>query len=465
MERTDNQARRTPAVRKRRFHAKTSTLIFYIIYLTFILAFFLAMDPVLTGLRGWLVSFEASQPNVKCEQVFQEMFAEPDWAALYTMAGGQDTEFEGKDTYAAYMEQKVGDSKLTYSETSAGLSGDKKYIVSLGKEKIATFTLTSEEHEATQIAQWELGKVEIFFSRSEHLTIRTIPGYTVALNGVTLDDRYIIRTVSTTAEEYLPEGLHGYRMMELEAEGFLMQPLVTVTDPAGNTVEMTYDPKLDLYSHPIPSFEISDAEYATVLAATQAYCKYMIRDITESTLKQYFDGSTALFKGLRETDPWMQKHMMKSYAFSPETISGFYRYSDELYSARVELTLQVTRTNGSVKPYPVTTTFFFSKNAEGKWLVTDMTNVDIQVQTTLVRLQFLQDGELLHSEMVDAAASQLLLPNVLVPEGKTFAGWFMETLDEKGNKTMHLVFAPSEDGTVILPEGMLEPMTLYALFE
>ena len=67
---------------------------------------------------------------------------------------------------------------------------------------------------------------------------------------------------------------------------------------------------------------------------------------------------------------------------------------------------------------------------------------------------------------VDAKQQTLNLPAVTAPEGKTFAGWAVQTTDAKGNITMTLKFTPDENGQVHLAaDTVLEPMTLYALFE
>ena len=84
----------------------------------------------------------------------------------------------------------------------------------------------------------------------------------------------------------------------------------------------------------------------------------------------------------------------------------------------------------------------------------------------MVRLTYMNGNELIHTELVDAATGKLTPPAVTIPEGKVFSGWFTETVDENGNKTMSLAFLPDENGNVTLPvDNMLEPMTLHALFE
>ena len=216
---------------------RKSTIIFYSIYLFVIVAFFVGMHFALRPLEAWLARYEASQPEQKCQEVFQNLFADPDWAEIYELAGIQDTAFEGKQAYAAYMQAAAKGKKLTYTETSAGLSGDHKYIVRLGDEKIAVFTLTGGADSDLEIPEWELGKLEIFFSRKQQVLVNKQPGHTVYINGVALDDSYTVRKVDTLAESgYLPEGIHGYRMEQQLVTDLLVAPEVVVKDSEGNEV-------------------------------------------------------------------------------------------------------------------------------------------------------------------------------------------------------------------------------------
>ena len=129
------------------------------------------------------------------------------------------------------------------------------------------------------------------------------------------------------------------------------------------------------------------------------------------------------------------------------------------------MSLNVKRHNGTVKEYPIDSTFFLKKQEEGNWLVYRMTNVEIQEQTTFVRLRYLADGQELASSLVQSDVKSLTPPAVETPEGQVFTGWYSLTTDENGNSTYSLAFLPEEDGTVSLSGEGLEPMTLYALFE
>ena len=217
---------------KRSRGPRLSSVVFYAIFFLCVFLFYSATYLGLLELRNWLNRYELAQPSTKSEEVFTKLFADPDWGTLYDMAGIQDTAFENKDAFANYMENTVGDSKLTYMETSTGLSEDKKYIVRLGKEKIAAFTLVDHNHSdsKTEIPDWQLGTIELYFAREESYRIQKLDGHTVYVNNVPLDDSSTIRISTTYAEKYLPEGITGVRFCTQEISGLVAIPSVQIVD-------------------------------------------------------------------------------------------------------------------------------------------------------------------------------------------------------------------------------------------
>ena len=415
-------------------------------------------------LMDWLVRLEASQPDVRSEEVFTELFADPDWAQLYEMAGEEDTLYEGKEAYATYMENKVGNQKLSYVETSAGLSGNKKYIVKLDDEKIAEFTLKDEAPEGEEIPDWTLDEVFVYYTRQETLTIFTVPGHTVYINGVQLDtEEHKIATTYTVVEEYLEEGLHGYRDMTLSFGTLLLQPEVTILDENGEPVEVEYDPAVNLYAEKLAApAPISQEQEDMIIGAAQAFGKYMI-NAKDHKLSSFFDKNSKAYQDIIQYERWTMQDY-KSYAFDEMAVSSFYQYSDSYYSARVSMTLNVTRKNGTVKPYHLDTTFFVRLQENGSYLVETMTNVDVQEVRKAVKLEYRNGSTVLHTEWVPTDAEKIQLPPVEIPAGKTFLGWYTKTVNGL-DVSYTAVFSPTEVGYVILPEDyVLQPMVLYALF-
>lgn len=447
---------------------KTSvgTVIFYSLYFLMIAAAGVAIWFGLGWLEGWLMDYEASQPDAKCQAVFDEYFADPDWAEVYALLDPEAVGAVTQAEFATYMENTVGGRELTYTKTSAGLSGGRKYILRLDGKNLGTFTLMNSVTGELEIPDWQLDAVEIFVSAREKVTVFTDYGNTVTVNGQVLDDSHIIKTTSTVAQEYLPEGVQGPRTVTYYIDGLLNAPEVTVTDAQGNAVEMTYDGESCLYSQAerVQTAEISQDAYDFVLEATKTYCRYMVDAAGAGQLREYFDGESDTYKTIiKSDDRWLQDY--KTYDFGEEAISGYCKYSDDLFSVRIALDLLVTRTNNTVKTFSLNTAFFVERYGRS-WRVVEMTNVDVNQVLTQVRMTYLQDGKVLSTELVSTDATTLQTPNIVAPEGKVMAGWFLQSEDENGDTTYSLVFQPGENGAVTLPAGYaLEPMELHALFE
>lgn len=444
---------------------KTGTYVFYCTYAAFILLFLIALIFVLNPLEDWLVKFEASQPIHKQEQVFAEVFSDPDWKSLYAKAGIKDTAFENADSFAAYMDQKYGEKDLTCVETSAGLSGNKKYIVKCDDEKIATFLLISDKTSDTDIAEWTLGDIELFYSRNISVTVEKHPSHTVYINNVPLDDSYTIRKVSTLADKYLPEGFQGYHLEQQQVTGLMHTPDVVLKDEQGNTIPLTLDPDSGIYTIGTETNAASETEKNLAIAAAEARLKYMIGKATMTDIQALFERDSQIYTAIATSEVgWAQSGA--AYDFTDPVFSSYYRYGDSLFSIKIDITLKQTRFDGSVKDYPLNSTFFFRKNESGKWLVMEATNIDVQQKTDLVCLTFMDGNTLVSTSFVEANTARLTLPQVTVPEGHTFKGWGTIKDDGNGNTTLTILFTPTETDEIFLPEGQtLNPMTLYAYFE
>ena len=449
---------------KRRKGPRLGGVIFYTLYFMFILVFFVATFFGLQWLQGWLADYQAAQPTTKSQEVFEQLFSHPDWSALYDAAGIEDTPYEGKDQFVAYMENKVGDSQLTFKETSAGLSGDKKYFVLLGDEKIASFTLSGQTAAITDIPDWELGGVELFFDRSETFYIQNVDGHTVEVNGVPLDDSHVIQIATTAAAERLPIGVTGTSTCTQEISDLMAVPTVTIFDKSGKSMEVSYDAETHTFTEQTEANTISDSEREAALNAAKTNCLFMIEKASKADIAKYFDTSSDVYSVIVNLgNLWVQDN--NGYRFTKEEVSDYARYSDDLFSAHVVLNLNVTRKDGTTKDFGYDQTLFFRKQDTGKWLVYDATNADVNAPVGKVRLTFMNGDTVLSSDFVKTDATELDTPLVSAPEGKVFIGWYR--IDKYDNGTTYtMVFDPDENGHVTIPNGTtLEPMTLYALFE
>ena len=462
--------------KKQKKGPRLGSVIFYTLYFLFILLFVLAAYLGLSRIRDWLASYEAAQPSYKAQQVFDQLFTDPDWGALYVSAGAKDSAYEGKDQYVAYMEEKVGDSKLTYMETAGGLSG-KKYIVRLGDEKVASFTLKDTKNVSVsldltnlgslgEIPDWQLGSVEVFFQRIGSYRIVKLDGHTAYVNGVALDESFTIMEATTIAEQYLPEGLTGVSMCTQEVTGLMEKPEVIVNDENGNPVEVTYDEQTRTFTARTESNTMAEDQETVALEAAKINALWMIEEVKDrGKVAKYYDASSKPYDDIVHLgELWMQGNA--GYEFKNEKVSNFAAYGSDMFSVYVSLDLDVTRKDGTSRTYDFAKTLFFKK-ISGSWKVVEWTNVDVSQPVGKVRLTFMDGNTLLTTDLVSNNIKTLVTPVISAPEGKVFAGWVRETVEADGSILQTVMFEPDPvTGEVLLPEGtVLEPMVLYALFE
>lgn len=442
---------------------------FWIGCLIFVLVFYAATGAGLLALRGWLVNFEGAQPTVKCQEVFAELFEDPDWGKLYDLANMDDTGYSSKEDFVAYMTQLVGDQELTFMETSAGLSGDMAYVVRAGDTRIARFSLEDLNHVTTMtgVPDWQFKSVEFYLQWAEAFYIVAQEGATVLVNGTALDESAVVEILEPRANEYLPTFAQAPGQVTMKVTDLLTIPAVEVTDANGQTLEVSYDEATATFTALPDMPQITEDREKLALKAVETYALYMSGKANANNLAAYFDRNSQTFQDIVSSELyWVQKG--SNYSFVDQVVTNYRVYSDDIFSVRVSMNLQITRTeDGSIRDNVIDRSLFFTKNSSGEWVCFEMTAVDVDAASRQVRLTFIgDDGEILQSGFVDAEGNSVACPVVTAPEGKTFSGWTVEQTDENGQTVRRLVFIPDETGTAqVTPGTALEPMVLSPLFE
>ena len=468
--------RRRPPQRRKR--TTTGTLLFYSIYLVVVLALFITIAIAMGALKNWIPTIIPNDQSAELSQaVFDTYFADPDWAALYKATNPKATDEEIIE-YVQKMNQLVAGKKLDFCEYRSSVAGDMKIFgVHADGIGLASFTLTTNDPDSDN-PTWYFSGIEVQQFPAEPVepekpvylsyNIITLPGNIVTVNGEPLTEENVIRKVSTKAEDYLPDGVDGFNLVEYRVEGLKAEPEIAITDKNGQAVEVTFDAETKLYTQVMaeaPTISANDAEYKAILGAAKAWTEYMIKGGTAG-LKTYYDPSSQVYKDIVSGEMFRQS--FTSYSFHPEEITEYYRYSDTMFSAKIKLDCTVIRkADGYNKLFTVDSTYIFHYTG-GKWMVYDLLNVEIQEQIEEVRLTFKDaNGNILSNELVNSSIKFLTLPTVEIPEGKVLDGWYVQTKDEEANEYLDFMFAPDASGTVNL-SGNTEPlksMVLVPLFK
>lgn len=452
---------------------RTGSMVFYGFYFGLILVFFVGIFITLNWLNGWLGKYEAAQPTIKCQQVFDQLFANPDWAQLYRLAGDPtgtgtnkyDTQFEGQDAFVRYMTEKVGSQQLSYVETSGGLTG-KKYLVRLGTEKLASFTLLGQQENIIDIPDWQLGEVELFLNRNQSIKIRKMENHVAYINNNPLSDDYTIQIASTKADER-QAAENRIRTSIQEVDGLLTTPELLVYDQTGAPIEVRYNADSGMFEEQISAIAITDEERSAVFGALEAYAGFMINASgSRAAVAKYFDGGSQTYNDIVKMNGELWMNADRGHDFLNEEILGYTKHSDTLFSVRASMVMHVKNKDNTEKDYNVTQSMYFQyKN--NKWVCTEMTNEDITAPVGEVRLSFYDNaGNLLSSDFYSTGIKSLTTPVVTAPTGKVFKGWATVETNDQGQKTWNVVFQPDEMGNVTFPDGYnLVPMKLYPLFQ
>ena len=449
---------------------RLGSVIFYTIYCLFIFLFFVGTFFGLQWLKGWLADYEAAQPTTKSQEVFQQLFADPDWGELYDAAGITDTQYEGRDAFVTYMEELVGDGELSFNLTSSGLSKDKKYFVTLDGKRVAYFTLhnANKSESQTDIPDWNLQEVGLFYERANGYRIETVDGHIPYVNGVALTDDHIIQIagIKEDTSGFLPVGISTTKTCTYEITDLIATPVITVKDSTGKEMEVVYDETTDTFIEQTEVIAISDEERELALNALKVYARYGIKEATGAEVGKYFDSTGEAYKSIMQTVlAWTKGN--NGISFDKDTVTDYCRYSDTLFSVYVTTELTIKLTDGGTQTKTINSTLLFSKQG-GSWKVIKMTNANIIEPVGRVRLTFMNEAgdQVISSEFYAIDSETLDAPAMSAPEGKVFSGWVREDIKPDGTKTLTLVFIPDETGSVALPsDNVLEPMVLYPLFE
>lgn len=447
----------TPQRQRGRFRHALYFLVFLMsIALCALILVYCAMSP----LKRWLTQYESVQPEYIESQIISLIFADPDWDLIYDLAGVESTTFEGKAEFISYMEAKTKGKTITYQRLPSSNVGDRYYELTADGELLATFTMT-ETSGTSLYADWTLGSVEVFFTREESITITTHPDCIVYINGVALDDSYIISTTHAAVEDILPDGLHADRTKTLYVDGLLCAPEIEVIDRSFTELDIYYTADADTFSTAIPTTEsMTDAEKELIKNAAITHALFDVRGCTPSQLRKYFHPSSELYTQLIKGEPFCASYDSHKLNEKRIKITDFYRYSDNLFSAHVSLTMDVTTKDGETVKYSLDTTYFFVEKSSGTYLVNGSTDMDLMEQIQHVRLTYAHNNSVLLTQLVNTNTSDYPVPefteDVMAPSAWGVYG-------EDGN--LIPVLQQQEDGTYkLVGDRITQPTTLYPIF-
>ena len=440
-------------------------IVFYLVFFIAIAAFLLGLQLHLRDLSAELSDFEKKQPEYVASAVFQDIFGNPSWGAVYDNAKLSLSPFEGKDAYAAYMTERTESEKLTYRAVPTDDTDRNQYDVFLGDEKAASFFLVNDSMYPDS-PQWKFDSIRAYAEGDRAFRISAPSESVVKVNGVELDETFLIQKSGIKAAADLKElsdGKLSAGVSMYEVDGLLVPPTVTV-ESKGAELQVSFDEENEMFSAAGAEEAIPEEAKNLAVSAVETYCKFMIKKASSTTLSKYFKPNTPSYRAITQSDlTWIQKE--KSHSIADPVVSDYNRLSDTAFTIHVHLTWQLIRKDDTVKESPVDVSLLFEQETSGKWRCTRMTGLDLTETYQEVRVRFLQHGEQLAASMVDSSSKTIQCPVPEAPEGKTFTGWVTILTNEQGEEYYQRVLIPDESGLAAVPEGYLnESVDFFPVF-
>ncbi len=376
---------------------------FYIIYFSCLVVAVLLVTVLLGILSQRLAEYESAQPKYIAGEVFAKYF-EPtvDYSALLADAeynAGNATSAEITD----HLTKVISDSRLTYSLGSSASEDAMTYIVKAGNVKIAAINLVlSGEETEHGYETYKYDSLELFIQTEESsttqtpdtdppviytVTVHAPEGYSVKVREIQLTDSHIIGYYKDkTAVKYFPSDIEGidyctYRISNLES----IPESVTVTDGNGKAAEVIETPLTNstlnsensfVYTAKPVSSDALEAELTEfVTEAITGYAAYMQADKRFSSIKEYYDSDSALYKTIEKAggDLWMVMDH-DSYEFTDIELGEFFVLSETTVSCHISFNHLLYKDGKTTRPDVIDMYVFLHKTADGEYKIYEWCN-------------------------------------------------------------------------------------------
>lgn len=317
--------------------------VFRLIYFSTLAVLFIALIIWLFFLRGWLSDYEAAQPKYVAEETFEKYFKDFDAKQYLEICSSSETGFESEANLVKYLEEAIGDEKLSYKKVSSGMEDTFKYIVLAGEDKkVASFTLAADDKSDGRFKSYKACDFSVYCESNKQFTVEAPEGYTVIVNGKELSEDYITKKdIKTESCDYMPEGVKGIYNTLYTLKGLLSKPEVEVKSPDGVSVNVT-DNENAFVAGPAYDVDLAKEYNDWIIEGVEKYAQYSQYDWKVSAtgfsqVAPFFDPTSELYESIRTVENMFVIEYDK-FEFTDMEAGEFVKYDDNTFSCRVKYT-------------------------------------------------------------------------------------------------------------------------------
>ncbi len=331
---------------------------------------------ILFAFSKFLYGIEYYSPSVELEK-YVKAVGDRDYAAALEMLGISGTSFNGPDEYAAFFKTYYGSTVKTYVYVERKLQRTERDVffdLSINKKPAQKFRLTKTGAKRLFLFDtWKISTADPFPAQS--VTIRSVPGVTVTLNGQPVGDEYLLDDPGFTLDPYknVKDEKSTIAVRAWRVDGVIAVTSVTAADADGTPceVELTDDAvgaPVYMAHAPIPDSR-ADALKAAALEITKTYSEFIAKDVSFSKLSPYLYKNSLFYDNLLEFyNGWFTGH--ESYGFENIRYFGLERYDDSHYRVGIAMDYYVYKKDKRYD-YDIKYNLYLLKSGE-KWLLADL---------------------------------------------------------------------------------------------
>ncbi len=336
--------------------------IFYKIYFSFIALFLVALTLMLLRLGGWLKSYEAAQPINLINNITDTYLKNGELDYLRDNFSLKISPYETEENMNSFFQNNIKDKTLSTVLSSARPEGtDAAYVVKADDKKILNIYLNKDDSSASFLPKYTVAFCE--FDKDFYKTISvTMPhNSTVSINGKALIDADCKEIgIPQFVEKYL-KNENAVKQKAAEITNLLSDEVIVTAEQSGKQIDVKKaDNSYSVYQYIDENVKKNIRNVAT--EGSKAYANYMQGDATLSDVAAYFDTGSDFYKNIRSsyTDHILEHSLM---GFDNVVNDEIFKYSDNIYSCRVDFT-QVLKRNGMTYKIYFKKYVFVQKNGD-----------------------------------------------------------------------------------------------------
>ncbi len=344
---------------------------FYKIYFCVLAGFAIFLAGALIWLHGWLKDYENSQPASIVTNIIENNLSKGDIYSLKNTHGLVLSEYEVPENVNSAITERISGRELTYSSSALRPEGcDVAYTVKSGEDRLMNIYL---KRSGTGALNSRYSVLSCEFDSAIYCSLEiTMPENTdIMVNGTKLSDADRTDVTLSNLPQELLDDENITKRQTATLKNLINSNAAVTASNGSSSLNVTKSGNSFVVCQPIDNDE-AEAIRKFATDASKTYAAYMQNDSSLGKVRKYFDTDCEFYQNIRSSLViFALDH--QSYRFEDIINDEVYKYSDNVYSCRVEFTQVLVRGASEYRDH--FKKYIYLKKNGNNYLVIDMQSI------------------------------------------------------------------------------------------